>query len=289
MAIMIVPAALFYVVFLLIPLGLAVYYSLTGFSGLGPANFIGLTNYSRLIHDPIFHTALQNTFTVLGFGLAVLLPMAFLLAVLLSGPIRGSAVLRALLFAPGIIAPILVGLIWVFILDPKIGLINAALTAVGIPSHVQWIGGTTLTPYTVGIVYVWEQVGFILTIFYAGLKMVPLEILEASTIDGATKTQQVRYVTIPMLRQVFNIVVILIITGSFRLFELVYEMTGGGPVNLSQVLVTYMYNITFTQVEYGYGMAIAVVTAALGIGISLLYLGVSRTRRLKSPAGVYGR
>jgi raffinose/stachyose/melibiose transport system permease protein len=92
-----------------------------------------------------------------------------------------------------------------------------------------------------------------------------------------------------MLRQVFNIVVILIITGSFRLFELVYEMTGGGPVNLSQVLVTYMYNITFTQVEYGYGMAIAVVTAALGIGISLLYLGVSRTRRLKSPAGVYGR
>jgi raffinose/stachyose/melibiose transport system permease protein len=282
MALMITPAAVFYIVYLLFPLGLTVYYSLTGFSGLGKANFIGLSNYSRLIQDPIFHTALRNTFTVLGFGLAVLLPMAFMLAVLLSGPIRGSAVLRAFLFAPAVIAPILVGLIWVFILDPKIGLINAALTAVGVPGHTQWIGGVNLTPYSVGMVYVWEQVGFILTIFYAGLKMVPLEIMEASTIDGATKIQQLRYVTVPMLRQVFRIVIILIITGSFRVFELVYEMTGGGPVNLSQVLVTYMYNITFTQVEYGYGMAIAVVTAALGMVISVVYLGASRARRLRS-------
>jgi raffinose/stachyose/melibiose transport system permease protein len=288
MAIMIVPATIFYLVYLLFPLGLTVYYSLTGYSGLGAANFIGVKNYSRLIDDPIFHTALRDTFIVLGFGLAVLLPMAFTLAVLLSGPIKGSAVLRMLLFAPGIIAPILVGLIWVFILDPKIGLVNAALTAVGIPSHVQWIGGTTLTPYSVGLVYVWEQVGFILTIFYAGLKMVPVEIIEASTIDGATKAQQLRYVTVPMIRQTFSIVTVLIITGSFRVFELVYEMTGGGPVNLSQVLVTYMYNITFGEYEYGYGMAIAVVTAVLGMVISVIFLGVSRARRLKSSLALSG-
>lgn len=279
---MITPAALFYSVYLLFPLGLTVYYSLTGYSGLGSAKYVGLANYSQLVHDPIMHTALRDTFIVLGFGLAVLLPMAFILAVLLSGPIKGSAVLRMLLFAPGIIAPILVGLIWVFILDPKIGLINAGLTAIGVPSHVQWIGGTTLTPYSVGLVYVWEQVGFILTIFYAGLKLVPIEILEATTIDGATKLQQLRYVTVPMIRQTFSIVVVLIVTGSFRVFELVYEMTGGGPVNLSQVLVTYMYNVTFGQFEYGYGMAIAVVTALLGGFISVIYLGFSRGRRLRS-------
>jgi raffinose/stachyose/melibiose transport system permease protein len=174
----------------------------------------------------------------------------------------------------------LVGLIWVFILDPKIGLINDALTTLGLPWRPEWIGGTTLTPYSVGLLYVWEQVGFILIIFYAGLRMLPREVIEASEIDGASKRQQLRFVTIPMLNETFRINVVLIVTGVFRVFELVYELTGGGPVHTSDVMVTYMYFITFTNQEYGYGMAIAVATAAIAVGISVGFLIVSRRRRL---------
>lgn len=279
LSIMIFPAMAFYVVYLVLPVGLSVYYSLTSYTGLGAAHFIGVSNYSQLVHDPVFHTALRNTFIILGFGILVLLPLGFLMAVLLSGPVRWANFLRALLFAPAVVAPILIGLIWVFILDPKIGLINATFSALGLPWRPQWIGGTTLTPYSVGMLYVWEQVGFILMIFYAGLRMLPREVIEASFIDGATRRQQLRFVTIPMLNETFRINVVLIVTGVFRVFELVYELTGGGPVHTSEVMVTYMYFTTFTNQEYGYGMSIAVAAALLAIGTSLVFLAASRRRR----------
>ena len=208
----------------------------------------------------------------------VLLPCAFLLAVLLSQQIRGAGAMRALIFAPAIVAPILVGLIWVFILDPKIGLINAVLGAAGLPQP-EWIGGTTLTPYAVGFVFVWEQIGFMLTIFYAGLRLLDREVLEASALDSRNRWQELRHVVIPMLQESFGIVTLLIITGVLRIFELVYELTGGGPVHLSDVLVTYMYYLTFTLQQYGYGMALAVVICVLGVGGSILYLQLGRRRR----------
>lgn len=279
MGIMIIPAFAIYLVYLVLPVGLAVYYSLTGYSGLGAANYVGFTNYRELVGDPVFHIALRNTFIILGFGIVLLLPLAFVMAVLLNSGVPGANVVRALLFAPAVVAPILVGLVWVFILDPKVGLINDTLAALGLPWRPKWIGGTTLTPYSVGLLYVWEELGFILLIFYAGLRMLPREVTEASTVDGANRRQQLRFITIPMLNETFRINLVIIVTGVFRVFELVYELTGGGPVHLSEVLVTYMYFITFKNLQYGYGMAIAVVTAGLAISISLGLYILSRRQR----------
>jgi raffinose/stachyose/melibiose transport system permease protein len=276
--VMIAPAFAVYSVYLIYPVAYSVFYSFSDFNGISQSKFTGAANYRHMADDSVFWSSLRNTMVVLGVALGILVPLAFLLAVLLSGPIRGAGALRAMIFAPAIVAPILIGLIWVFILDPHIGLVNGFLATIGV-SGPQWIGGTTLTPLSVGLVYVWQTLGFILTIFYAGLKMLPRDVMEASALDGANRSQQLRYVTIPMLQETFGICTVLVITGVFKIFELVYVLTGGGPVHLSDVLVSYMYYITFGLQDYGYGMALAVVICLLGIVVSLAYLGFLRHRR----------
>jgi raffinose/stachyose/melibiose transport system permease protein len=271
LGIMIGPAGVFYVGYLVVPVVLSFYYSFTNYSGLGAATNVGFSNYRSLGRDPLFWSSFRNTGVILAIALLLVIPGAFLLARVISRGLRGGTLCRAALFAPAIVAPILVGLIWVFILDPKIGFINAVLSST-IGVRPQWIGGTTLTPYSVGVVFVWEQMGFILTIFYAGIKMLPQDVFEASALDGVTRWQEIRYVTVPMLQETFGICTILVVTGVFRIFELVYELTGGGPVHMSDVLVTYMYYLTFTNLQYGYGMALAVVIALLGVGTTLVYL-----------------
>ncbi|ATW47119.1 carbohydrate ABC transporter permease [Streptomyces peucetius] len=262
---MIAPALLLYTVYMVYPILYSIYYSFTSYDGVSPATFTGLDNYRQMAQDTVFRTSVQNTGIILGIAVTLLVPLAFLLAVLLSGNVKGSAILRPLVFAPAIVAPILVGLIWIFILDPKIGLLNAVLQAIGIAVQPQWIGGSTLSPYSVAFVYLWQQIGFIVTILYAAIRMLPRDVMEASTLDGATRFQQLRYITVPMLRESFGICTALVVTGVFKIFELVYALTGGGPVHLSEVMVSYMYYVTFTTLQYSYGMALAVVVFVIGV------------------------
>jgi raffinose/stachyose/melibiose transport system permease protein len=274
---MLLPTLLVYVGYIILPVLISFYYSFTSFNGIGKAQFVGFDNYARLWEDSLFWVSLKNTMIILGISFVFLLPCSFLLSLMLNREIKGSNVLKAINFAPGIIAPILVGLIWMFILDPQIGFINTLLQQLGFQNaSTQWIGGKTLTPYSVGFVYSWQVLGFIATIFLAGLKMVPRDVYESSSIDGANKRQQLFFVTIPMLNETFKINIVLIITGAFKIFETVFMLTKGGPNHLSEVMVTYMYNITFSYSEYGYGMALAVVTFLLTIVFSFLYLMIVR-------------
>ena len=178
-----------------------------------------------------------------------------------------------MIFSPYIIAPILVGVLWVFILDPYMGLINALLRAIGLDKFaLEWIGGKTLTPYSVTVVYMWQVLGFYTTVIIAGLKQIPSEIHEASQVDGAGKLQNVIYIVLPMLKETITIVVVLIITRSFMIFETVQQLTNGGPNHLSDVLTTYMYYTTFTSNRYGYGMSIATMTFVFAGICSIIYL-----------------
>lgn len=278
-ALMLAPGLVLFTAFFVYPVGYAVAYSFTNSAGFGAARFVGLDNYTALTDDAFFWQSLKNTVAILVVSLAVLVPSSFGLALLLRRRVKGAGMLRALVFGPAIIAPILVGLIWVFILDPRIGLLNRGLGWVGIPP-VQWIGGNTLTPYAVALVFVWSSIGFAMTIFYAGLQLLPGDVLEAAALDGASGWQQLRYVTVPMMQETFAIVTILLITNVFKIFELVYMLTGGGPVHRSETLVSYMYFVTFTNQRYGSGMAIAVVIFVLGALTSLAYLAAARRRSL---------
>lgn len=271
--IMIMPAVILFTVFFLAPIFISVYYSFTDFSGIGAAKFIGFKNYQVLLKDKFFFIALENTFIIL-IGITItILPLSFIVALLLEKPFRGSGVVQSMIFAPNVIAPILVGLIWLFILDPKMGMINAILRSIGLSDYQQqWIGGKTLTPYSVAFVYLWQVLGFYTTINMAGLRSIPADIYEAAEIDGANYFQRIRKITIPMMKNTIVINTILIITGGFKIFETVKQLTNGGPNHMSDVLVTYMYDTTFTSSRYGYGMAVATVSFVLCLIFSIIYL-----------------
>lgn len=271
--IMIMPAVILFTVFFLAPIFISVYYSFTDFSGIGAAKFIGFKNYQVLLNDKFFFIALKNTFIIL-IGITItILPLSFIVALLLEKPFRGSGVVQSMIFAPNVIAPILVGLIWLFILDPKMGMINAILRSIGLSDYQQqWIGGKTLTPYSVAFVYLWQVLGFYTTINMAGLRSIPADIYEAAEIDGANYFQRIRKITIPMMKNTIVINTILIITGGFKIFETVKQLTNGGPNHMSDVLVTYMYDTTFTSSRYGYGMAVATVSFVLCLIFSIIYL-----------------
>lgn len=227
----------------------------------------------------MFWKSLQNTAIIFVLASVLLLVLSFLLALLLNNKLKFADTSKALVFSPAIIAPIIVGIIWVYILDPKIGVINNILRSIGAGSLAkQWIGGTVLSPYSMAIIYFWQQLGYLTTIFIAGLKMIPEEVLEAVKVDGANAVQRVFYVIIPMMRSSISTVIVLIITGIFKIFEIVQQTTGGGPNHMSETLVTYSYSMTFQSSEYGYGMSIATVTFLISLGITGIYFLFSKER-----------
>ena len=268
---LLLPTCLVYVVYIILPILVSLYYSFTKYSGISKPRLYGLKNYIRLLDDPYFWIALKNTAIILGISILLLGIGAFFVAMLLNQPMRGVNVCKALIFAPAIIASIIAGVIWGYLLDPVTGLVNNVLRAIGLDKlALEWIGGKTLSPYSIAFVYFWQQAGYIAAIYLAGLKTIPNEMMEAAAVDGTNFWQRLLHVTIPALRDTFVSVGILIITGSMKIFETVQQLTGGGPTHYSETLVTYAYNTTFARGEYGYGMALATATFL----ISLILMGI---------------
>lgn len=274
---MLAPTLLIFTAYIIIPIGVAMYYSFTSFTGIGKPSFVGLSNYKTLFGDKIFYLSLKNTGIVLLISAITVIPLSFLLALLLNRAFPGTKAVRALNFSPNIIAPILVGLIWVFILDPSMGLLNAVFRQFGLEQfQPEWIGGRTLTPYSVAFVYLWKVLGYNATIFITAFKTIPDDIYEAASIDGAGGLKKLWYITIPLIRPTFVIVVLLLITGVFKIFEIVVQLTGGGPNHLSELLVTYMYYMTFQSTKYGYGMSIAMMTFLITAVFAAFYIYVTK-------------
>lgn len=271
---------LIYTVYIILPIAITGFYSFTKYSGIGKAKFNGFENYIRLFSDPTFWTAFKNSMIIFVIAFVLLLVGAFFIALLLNNHLKFNDTCKALIFSPAIIAPIIVGIIWVYILDPKVGLINAVLEQIGLGNLKQmWIGGDTLSPYSMAIIYFWQQLGYLVTIYIAGLKMIPEDVMEAVQIDGANAIQKLRYITVPLMKSTISTVAVLLITGIFKIFEIVQQTTGGGPNHISETLVTYSYSTTFNNGEYGYGMSLATVTFLVSLMITGIYMLLTRDRK----------
>ncbi len=269
--IMLIPTLLVYTIYMIAPIAIAVGYSFTKYTGIGNAKFTGYKNYIRLFQNEIFWVSLKNTFIIFAVAFVLLMIGAFAVSLLLNQKLKYNGTAKALIFSPAVIAPIIVGIIWIFILDPKIGLINSVIQMLGLGQGPDWIGGKTLTPYSISFIYFWQQLGYLATIYLAGLKMIPGDVMEASQIDGASSWQKLWYVTIPMMKSTISTVALLVITGTFKIFEIVQQLTNGGPNHMSETLITYSYSTTFSNGEYGYGMALATVTFAISLIITGIY------------------
>lgn len=268
-----IPSFAFYTLFIIVSVFSTIRYSLTDFSGIGKAEFIGLQNYRRLFADEMFLKSCGNTAIILIVSFLLILPLSFFMAYVLDKNFRGSSAMKALNFTPYIIAPIIVGTIWVFLLDPTMGVVNSVLRTMGLDALQQeWIGGNTLTPYSIGVIYAWQSIGYYATIFLAGLKTVPAELYEASSVEGANAWQKLRYITFPMIKDSVIIVIVLSVNGALKIFELVYQMTNGGPNHKSETEVTYMYYVMFKSGKYSYGSAMAVILLLICMFFTFIYI-----------------
>ena len=274
------PTLAVYTLFIIVPVIVAVYYSFTEYSGLGKATFTGLENYVRMFQDRLFLIALKNTFLVLCASVVFLMVGSFLIALIMNVDFKGNGLFKMVLFAPYVIAPIIIGIIWGYILNPNYGLLNSFLRAVGLDAlAIEWIGGTTWTPLALAIVFTWQVLGFHSTIFLSGLRTIPRDLYEAASIDGASGIQKVFRITLPMLKETIMINVVLVITGVFKIYVLVVQLTGGGPAHQSELLTSYMYFTVFQSRRYGYGMAIAVAVLVCSVLGSFVYIQITARKR----------
>ncbi|HVX08428.1 sugar ABC transporter permease [Humibacter sp.] len=272
----VVPITVLFVLFVGWPILFAIYLSFTRWSGFGSPTVIGVDNYTRMFTDPVAAIAFWNTilFAVVTTVLQTVIPM--IIAVLLSNVWRGlSVVVRTILFIPGIISFVVSGVLWKLIYDPNLGTLNNLLKSIGLGSWQQhWLSDPALVMPSIIVVSLWGAVGMNMLIFFAGIQGVDPTYYEAAQVDGATRWQQFRYVTVPSLRVVTAIVLSLNLMNGFKVFDLIYVMTAGGPNHASEVFGTYLYSLAFGSTagsipQLGYGSAFSVIVMLL-CGVAVL-------------------
>jgi raffinose/stachyose/melibiose transport system permease protein len=266
------PALVLYVLLALVPIFQGAFYSGFDWNGLEPLEqFVGLQNYRDALADPVFLGALRHVGVILVLSLLLQLPFALGLAVLLNERMRGRAVLRLFFFLPFVVSDVITAIVWRLMLQPG-GLVDHTLDAAGLDGLVQlWLADPKIVLYTVFFVVSWKYFGFHMILMLAGLQQIPVELDEAAALDGASRAQTFRHVTLPLLGPTIRICVFLSIIGSLQLFDLVWVMTGGGPVGASHTTVTYMLERGFERSKFGYGSAVAVIAFLISFAFALTY------------------
>ena len=278
---MVLPAFVFFILFIGIPIVRTVLLGFQKWDAITPPVWTGLDNYIKLVNDPIVHQALFVTF-ILTVGLTIFLTtIPMVVAVLFNmGWGRFGTIGRTLLFMPGIISWVVTGALWRLILDPNLGTLNNILGSVGLTNwEERWLGDSHFVLWAIGFVAVWQQIGLYVIIYYAGIQGIDTTLYEASSIDGANALQRFRHVTVPMLRPVTVMVFTLNLLNGIKLFDIVWVMTKGGPVNASQTLGTYIFTVGFASTgsaNFGYGSTLSTVIMFLCILAVLFQIWLNR-------------
>lgn len=266
------PALLVYVSFVLLPVALAAVYSFFNWNGLSALDrFIGFDNYVRALTDPVFQGAIGHNLGIVALSLIIQGPIAIGVALLLNRPLRGRTVIRVLIFVPYVLSEVIAGLAWKLILQPQ-GPFDAVAQALGLGDARQlWLADQNVVFWTLFFVLCWKYLGFAIILFLAGLQGVPEDLAEAAQIDGASWWQTQRHITIPLLGPTIRIWAFLSIIGSLQLFDMVWILTGGGPVNATTTMATYMVQYGFQRSQLGFGSAVAVILFVVSLVFALLY------------------
>lgn len=237
--------------------------------------WIGLSNYSKQLSDPTFWKVLNNTtlFAILNIPLTVI--GALLLAIMLNQNIRGKVLFRAAFFIPAVTSSVAVALVWTWLYNPNFGLINSALSSIGIQGP-GWLSDLKWALPSIVIMTVWQGLGYNMILFLAGLQGVPSHLYEAAKIDGAGGWQRFWKITLPMISPTTFFVVIMLLIGSMQIFSEPYMMTKGGPADATNVLVLYIFNTAFQFFRMGEASAISFVLFLIIFIITLVQFKFSK-------------
>ena len=283
------PALVLYGLFVLLPVIQAARYSLFKWNGLGQlTDFIGLKNYVTALSSPIFITSVSNNLLIIVLSLGLQIPFSLALAVLLNRRFRGRSVFRLLFFVPYVLSEAVTGIVFSLMLRPQ-SLVDSGLTAVGLGGLVQdWLGDGTMVMITLFVIISWKYFGFHMILLLAGLQGIPHEIEEAALIDGADRRGVFRHITLPLLGPTLRVSVFLSIIGALQLFDIVWVMTAGGPLNASSTMAISMFKSGFVARQMGYGSAQAVILFLFGLVVALLYQRFVLRRDTEGAVTVFG-
>jgi raffinose/stachyose/melibiose transport system permease protein len=273
-AILVGPALIVFLAFVIYPVVMAAYYGFFSWQGFGvPTDFVGFRNYLTILQDPTFHDALYHNATIVVLSLVLQGPIAILVALLLNKKLRGQSVIRVLIFVPYVISEVVVGTGWSLMLQGN-GAVNGFLEKVGLGNLAQdWLANPDIAMWTLMAIITWKYIGFAVILFLAGLQGIPEELSEAAAIDGASYWQIQRRITLPLLGPTLRIWAFLSIIGSLQLFDLVYIIWGQYIASTAgtSTMATYLVTNGRNSGNFGYGNAVAVVLFVISLVVALVY------------------
>ncbi|HEY8284727.1 MAG TPA: sugar ABC transporter permease [Chloroflexota bacterium] len=276
----IAPAFLLFGLFTLLPLAIGLAIGFFSWNGFQAARWVGFDNFTRVFHDQGFWQSLEHNVIYAVTTVVGKLLLAVCLAVLLNRSLRGQTFFRTILFMPVVMSFVVVGLIWNWIYNYNFGLLNTVLGWVGLGGWKQdWLGNTSFALGALIVVDIWKWFGFHMVIYLAGLQSIPNELYESARIDGATSRQSFRHITLPLLMPVTMINLLLATAGAFTVFDLVYVMTDGGPVNATDVAMVHIYTQAFQFNQFGYAAAMSYILLVLISVVSLVLMRLLRQER----------
>ena len=270
----ILPSLIGFTVFYAVPAVRGIWISFTDWDLLREAKFIGIENYVDLLSDKDFWNALLVTLYYVLLNIPLQTVLAMIIAVMMSR-LTKSMVIRALIILPWLMPPVVVGLIWLWLLDPNLGIVNAGLKALGLPM-IAFFGLPQWAMPTIAMINIWEYVGYTALLIFAGLQSIPGSVYEAASIDGASENQMFWKVTVPLLRPVLVFVIVTSVIGSFQIFDTIAITTKGGPVNATQVMNYYIYEQAFSRFNMGYATALSMVLFLILIFVSMMQMRLMR-------------
>lgn len=273
------PNLIFFIVFLLIPVGWVFWFSLQSGGVIGPTEFVGLDNWKGVIKDPLALQSLKNSLEYALIAIPGMMILGMIVALFLSNIRRGGAFLRAGVYFP-VLAPIVViGLIWVFLVHPDFGALNLIIRSItGKP--LNFLGTTALALPTIAMAEIWRGIGFWAVFWLAALIGLPAELYEAAHLDGTTAWQRFIHITMPLLRPTILFGLVLATIYNLQIFDTVFVMTDGGPANSTATIVWYIYRTLFTYGNVGYGATLSFVLLIVILLLTLALMRLLRGRKV---------
>lgn len=270
----IAPATIGFVLFLGWPTLRGIWLSFTSFNLLTPSEFVGLANYRRLVQDPIFWDSLLVTVQYVVINIGVQTVVALLIALMMHR-LTQSSLLRGLVLGPYLVANVVAALVWLWILDTQFGVANQVLEWIGL-NRIGFLSDETWAIPTIALINVWRHMGYTALLIFAGLQSLPGQVYEAARIDGAGEIRTFFSITLPLLRPIMALVLIMTVIGSFQVFDTVSVTTGGGPANATNVLQLYIYDMAFGRFQFGYASAMSVALLVVLAIITIVQFRLTR-------------
>ncbi|MDQ0412204.1 carbohydrate ABC transporter permease [Mesobacillus stamsii] len=271
------PALLLILALIYIPIVLSGYYGFMQWDGIGEMTFIGFDNYITLVQDKMFWTSTYHSFLLAIFSTASLL-LYLAISLVLASKIKGADLLRKIYLIPMLLSSVAIAQLWMKIFDPTNGMANKLLEMFGVENTPIWLADPDIALYAIFIPIIWQFAGFYILIYYAALKNVPDEIIEAAKIDGASSLQIAYKIKLPLISGVFKVTIMLAVVGSLKYFDLIYVMTGGGPNGASEVMASYMYKEAFKLNNFGYGSAIGFGLLVIALIMTFLISKLTKSK-----------